>query len=113
MHRHMVTILYTQECIQSPPTDVQHTRYILYTGLNRVYTEIYTQYTQAHQHYYIQIFTQVHTTQWVTTNRLIHRLQTNRYRPYTCRLYRLYMHRVYYTHLYTVNTGQYTGLQYM
>ena len=49
MHRHMVTILYTQQCIQSPPTDVQHTRYILYTGLNRVYTEIYTQYTQAHQ----------------------------------------------------------------
>ena len=25
MHRHKVTILYTQQCIQSPPTDVQHT----------------------------------------------------------------------------------------
>ena len=50
MHRHMVTILYTQQCIQSPPT-VQHTRYILYTGLNIGYTEVYTQYTQAHRHY--------------------------------------------------------------
>ena len=57
MHRHMVTILYTQQCIQSPPTDVQHTRYILYTGLNRVYTDLYTVYTGTSTLLYTDLYT--------------------------------------------------------
>ena len=57
MHRHMVTILYTQQCIQSPPTDVQHTRYILYTGLNRVYRDLYTVYTGTSTLLYTDLYT--------------------------------------------------------
>ena len=111
MHWHMVTILYTQQCIQSP-TVVQHTRYILYRSKHRVHSEAYTVYTGTSTLLYTDLnYTGPYTVgQYEQAYTQVTNM--NRYRPYTCRLYRLYMHRVYYTHLYTVNTGQYTGLQY-
>ena len=89
MHRHMVTILYTQQCIQSPPTVVQRTRYILYTGLNRVHRGLYTVYTgtstlhrsELHRSYTVGQYEQAYT-QATNMNRSDH-IHAG-YTGYTC-----------------------------
>ena len=82
MHRHMVTILYTQQCIQSPPTVVQRTRYILYTGLNIGYTGTSTLHrSELHRSYTVGQYEQAYT-QATNMNRSdhIHAVYTG----YTC-----------------------------